>query len=136
MNKTVINLTNLSLSKEQLYIFYLSQSFAPTPNLPNQVVFENDMNNWANKLRWKYYYEMKVVNTNEKVDEKVKRMEVALIKNKKIQPATKSKSATLEFFIHQIQQDVQKHASKRKYTIPDNLDNNTRNAWNKLKKTL
>ena len=50
MKDTVINLTDLQLKKPQLYIFYLSQSFAPTPKLPNLAVFEKDLQNWINRL--------------------------------------------------------------------------------------
>ena len=43
MSNTVVNLTNLKLAQAQLYTFYLSQSFTPTPAQPTLSHFEKDL---------------------------------------------------------------------------------------------
>ena len=51
LKSTVINKTDINFTNTQLYISYLSQSYVPTPGLPNMVLFEKDLNNWINRLR-------------------------------------------------------------------------------------
>ena len=36
MSRTVVNLTDKELTKEQLYVFFLSHKFAPTPPPPTR----------------------------------------------------------------------------------------------------
>ena len=56
MEKSVINISGKQLTKHHLYAFYLGGSFAPTPKLPNLMKFNDDLQSWFNKLRYKYNY--------------------------------------------------------------------------------
>ena len=51
MKDTVVNVTDKELSKKQLFAFYLSHKFAPTPSLPDLSQFENDLQTFFSKLR-------------------------------------------------------------------------------------
>ena len=138
MKDTVINLTDLQLTKPQLYIFYLSQSFAPTPKLPNLTVFEKDLQNWINRLRWRYYYGNKknATNTNQQpneTDEQVNNMERTLIKKTDVHNAPKATSHALELFIERVTKDAHDYKPNRNRTIPDNLPQEARKALKELK---
>ena len=67
MKRTVVNLTPYQLTPAQLYIiFYLSHSFAPMPTLPNLSVFEQDLEKWTSKLRYKLHFHIQEGNKLEK----------------------------------------------------------------------
>ena len=57
MSRTVFNLTDKELTKEQLYVFFLSHKFAPTPPLPDLSGFENDLCTWFSKMRAKVVFD-------------------------------------------------------------------------------
>ena len=138
MKDTVINLTNFQLTKPQLYIFYLSQSFAPTPKLPNLSIFERDLQNWINRLRWRQHYGKNrnadnPSQQNNQTDEQVNNMERKLVKKTEVHTAPKSSSHALELFIELVSKEAHSHQPNRKRTIPDNLPPEGRKALNELK---
>ena len=138
MKDTVINLTNFQLTKPQLYIFYLSQSFTPTPKLPNLSIFERDLQNWINRLRWRQHYGKNrnadnPSQQNNQTDEQVNNMERKLVKKTEVHTAPKSSSHALELFIELVSKEAHSHQPNRKRTIPDNLPPEGRKALNELK---
>ena len=133
MKDTVINLTDIQLTKPQLYIFYLSQSFSPTPKMPNLSIFERDLQNWINRLRWKSHYANKTTTNDEPKNEQINKMERKLVKKQDVNTAPKSKSNALELFIELVAKDAHDYKPNRKRTIPDNLTTEARTALKELR---
>ena len=58
LKETVINLSDkiTDLSPHQLYLFFLGESFAPTPLLPDYSKFRLDLLQFAYRMRWGWYW--------------------------------------------------------------------------------
>ena len=132
LQDTVINLTDLQLSPEQLYIFYLSHSFAPTPPLPNLSRFQEDFDSWKNKLRYKYLFAQPHVTTGVKSNDVIQ-LEKCFTVRKSSKKAPISSSHALELFIENVAADTQAEKCKHKFKSPDNITNDCRKALNMLK---
>ena len=96
------------------------------------MTFERDLQNWVNRLRWKHFYSKPQI-TNKEFDENVMKLERKLVKKTEVQNAPKSKSNALELFIDLVSQGAHEYKSKRKHTVPDNLEPEARKALNELK---
>ena len=70
LQKSVINLSSKVLTRDHLYVFYLGDSFAPTPKLPNLMKFNDDVIKWTNSLRRTVHFEL-TVKKQENLAEKV-----------------------------------------------------------------
>ena len=145
MNKAVINLSNKELTSDHIYAFFLGASFAPTPNLPNLMKFNDDFIKWVNKLRYTYnssnfFSNLPLSCTDSDDASQINKNITILEKNlipKSMRPdiETKStKSPALELFIQKIKEDVNSFSHAYKNSIPSNLDKDTLNATKEMKK--
>lgn len=132
LENTVINLTDLQLTPEQLYIFYLSHSFAPTPPLPNLSRFQEDLDAWTNTLRWKYFFGQQR-GTDERSHDVIQ-LERCITTKKSTKKAPIASSHALELFIENVSADTKAAKCNYKFKSPDNLSNDCRKALNELKK--
>ena len=133
MSKTVINLTDYELSPAELYVFYLSQSFAPTLPLPNLSIFEKDLDNWISKLRYRNLFQSGAFQQQRsKPSEDVLQLQKKMSINKHTKPAFATKCHALELFLKQVCEDARSHNSTYKYKSPDNLPQEVRQALKKL----
>ena len=105
--KTVLNLTSYELNEHQLYLFYLSKSFSPTPTMINYPQFETDWRNFTYTLRYKYKFTM-IEKTQTEEDKPPPRsaMEIALVKNNHVFPIINSGCPALELFIQKCNEDI------------------------------
>ena len=133
MSRTVINLTSLELTPHQLYIFYLSHSFAPTPPLPNMSNFEKDLEKWISRLRYRFIFADNK-NSFMQTTPAAYALHRKLILDKYTKPAPATKSHALELFIENVSRDARAAAHSYKYKAPDNLSKDCRKALNQLKK--
>lgn len=149
LQKSVINLTDKELTRDQLYVFNLGESFAPTPKLPNIMQFNDDIRKWTNSLRRAAHYELtvkelqsQVINTAEPNTPKsplqadIASMERAIISSQRNDNGTEvkeSKFPALELFISKVKQDLLKHKNVHKKNNPSNIDKATQNAVNEMK---
>ena len=142
LEKSVINLSDKVLTREQLYVFYMGEGFAPTPGLPNIMKFNDDMIKWVNSLRRTVHFRYKVSQLTDSTENgssttlktlkpEVDLMEKSLIKNtwKGINLEVKEgKCPALELFIKKVKQDITNHSSTRKTTNPSNIDRKSLDA--------
>ena len=143
MEKSVINLSNKSLSVNHLYAFYLGASFSPTPKLPNIMKFNDDLNCWFNKLRYTYNFSKfrHKIDTNNSTPDlpsssvETTHLERCLIKHQ-ANPNIETKatnSPSLELFIQKIKEEVGNFKHSYKKSLPSNLDKETMAAINEMK---
>ena len=115
--------------KEQLYVFYLSHKFAPTPGLPDMNRFENDLVTWFTKLRSKIIFK----NQSYGPVTSISKMERTLIDNKPTRLINSCNNNAVEAFVKCVRAEADSFKSKNKYVSPDNLSNPVRKALNELK---
>ena len=132
MSRTVVNLTDKTLSKEQLYVFFLSHKFAPTPPLPDLSRFENDLCTWFSKLRAKVVYNSFRYGPST-ADKRVTDMERCLIKSEATRTFESCNNPALEAFIKCVRAEVDLHRPKQKYVSPDNITPPVRSALKEIK---
>ena len=114
-NNTVINLTDRVLTPAQLYVLWLSHSFAPTPSLPSISQFEADLSKWVSKLRYRFYFSQKDNKTHTKSSEATLDLVRKFSKDKKTKPAAPSKCSALELFLDLVLKDARAFKSSCKY---------------------
>ena len=130
MEKSVINLSNKSLSVNHLYALYLGASFSPTPKLPNIMKFNDDLNCWFNKLRYTYNFSKfrDKLDTNNSTPDlpsssvETTHLERCLIKHQ-ANPNIETKatnSPALELFIQKIKEEVGNFKHSYKKHLPSN----------------
>ena len=132
MKDTVVNLTDKELTKEQLYAFYLSHKFAPTPSLPDLSCFENDLQTFFSKLRAKVIFDKLQYQPNA-VDSRTTQLEMALIPKGKTKNFQSCQNLAVEAFISCIRAEVDMSKSKRKFVSPDNMPKGVRTALKQIK---
>jgi len=132
MSRTVVNLTDKELTKEQLYVFFLSHKFAPTPPLPDLSRFENDLNTWFSKMRAKVVFDSFKCGPS-KADKRVTDMERCLIKSEASRTFESCKNPALEAFIKCCRAEVDLHRPTQKYVSPDNIAAPIRSALKEVK---
>ena len=132
MKDTVVNLTDKELSKEQLFAFYLSRKFAPTPSLPDLSRFENDLQTFFSKLRAKVIFDKLQYQPNS-VDKRVTELETALIPKGKTKNFQSCQNLSVEAFISCIRAEIDMSKSKRKFVSPDNMPQGVRTALKEIK---
>ena len=54
--KYYLNLSTITIGKDEEYVFYLCQKYCPTPLKVDWSKFETDIDNWSYMLRWAYIY--------------------------------------------------------------------------------
>ena len=124
LKKSIINLSSKSLTKEHLFVFHLfvfhlGGSFAPTPKLPNQMRFKDDVSTWIRKMRTAFnisvmqkdIQSLKPTLDVSSLSLDVAKMERALIPAPKKNPAiscTETKGHALELFISKINEKIRK----------------------------
>ena len=147
LQKSVINLSDRTLTREQLYVLYLGEGFAPTPGLPNKMKFNDDVIKWINSLRRSVHFRYTVNQLSDSAENgsdtaqkplktEVDLMERSLIKNtwKGINLEVKEgKCPALELFIKNVKQDIAKHSSSRRTTNPSNIDKKSIDALNEMR---
>ena len=132
MKDTVVNLTDKELSKKQLFAFYLSHKFAPTPSLPDLSQFENDLQTFFSKLRAKIIFD-KLQYLPNSVDKRVTQLEMALIQKGKTKNFQSCQNLSVEAFISCIRAEIDMSKSKRKFVSPDNMPQGVRAALKEIK---
>ena len=57
----IINLSDrfITIYRDHLYLFHLGESFAPTPRLPDQMKFKDDVTKWINSMINTVHYGMR-----------------------------------------------------------------------------
>ena len=146
LQKSVINLSNKVLTRDHLYVFYLGDSYAPTPQLPDLMKFNDDVIKWINSLRRTVHFELtvkkleqenlakKVVTTP--LQEDVALMERSIVKfdvKGSVSESKESKSPALELFLKKIKEDIKMHSSSRKTCNASNLDKKTLEALQEMR---
>ena len=130
LKDTVINLSDVNLTKEQLYLFYLSQSFAPTPGLPNLSTFEKDLEQWYSKLRYRVIFKDQPRKEDLFFQQLAVEKKLTSLKGKKL--ASRTQNYALELFIDNVNRDAH-HAKQRvRHKTPDNLLPQCRKALKQL----
>ena len=144
MEKSVINISGKPLIKHHLYAFYLEGSSAPTQKLPNLMKFNDDLQSWFNKFRYKYNYNRFSDRINPSSDnqisstvtKEIKNMERCLIKyqrNPNVE-TTVTNSPALELYIQKIKEEVGSFKHHFKISLPSNLDRETLSAINEMER--
>ena len=132
MENTVVNLTDKVLTKEQLFVFYLSHKFAPTPPLPDLSKFENDLQSFFSKLRAQIIFE-KLQYLPNRADNRVTQLEKALIPKGKTKNFQSCQNLSVEAFISCIRAEIDVNKCKRKFVSPDNMPIGVRSALKEIK---
>ena len=140
LKNTVINLSDKvkELTPQQLYLFYLEESFAPTPSLPGYSQFRLDILQFCYRLRWAWYFyknppkaKTSEVTTKELA---IKEIEQKLVKKKETKAIQFCNNPCLELYIQQVSKELLQTNSNRTSVVPDNIPKEVREALQETKK--
>ena len=139
LEATVINLSKKipNLTRHQLYLFYLGESFAPTPPLPDYSKFRLDILQFAYRLRWAWHWHQnppksQLLEENPKF-EAIKTIERKLATKTDTKPIQHCNNPCLELFIQKVTKELLQANTKRTSVLPDNLPEETRKALEDMK---
>ena len=138
LNNCVINLsTNIAdIPSQQLLLFYLGKSFAPTPPLPDYSKFRLDLLQFAYRLRWAWYWFQNPKPTHTEPTSKqlaIKALENKLIEKDETKQIRMCNNPCLELFIEQVSKELLQTNSRRTTKLPDNIPAESRSALQKMK---
>ena len=140
LKETVINLSDkiTDLSPHQLYLFFLGESFAPTPLLPDYSKFRLDLLQFAYRMRWGWYWHQNAPKTNTSgMSPKtlaIKAIEQKLVTRKETKAIQSCNNPCLELFIQQVTKELLQTNSNRTSVSPDNLPEESREALQDMEK--
>ena len=140
LKETVINLSDkiTDLSPHQLYLFFLGESFAPTPLLPDYSKFRLDLLQFAYRMRWGWYWHQNPPKTNTSgMSPKtlaIKAIEQKLVTRKETKAIQSCNNPCLELFIQQVTKELLQTNSNRTSVSPDNLPEESRKALQDMEK--
>ena len=141
LEKTVVNLSNVSLTKEQLFVFYLGKSYAPTPPLPNIMRFKDDIEKWTRSMRIAYWDHKNchifnsntTTNSQQPYHQDIKQMEKSIITTASSWNIPDSKCSALELFIKLVSKELLEYKCGRVKHNPSNIDKMTQKAITEMK---
>ena len=126
------------LSPHHLYLFYLGESFAPTPSLPDYSKLMLDVLQFAYRLRWAWYWHQnppksKPIEENPKL-QAIKSVQEKLVLKSDTKSIQFCNNPCLEFYIQQVSKSLLQTNSRRHSLLQDNLPHESRKALQEMKK--
>ena len=133
-NKCYINLSSATITEDHAYLFYLGDSFSPTPKLPDPGKFPKDLEQWSNKLRTAYNYSQWNFGCDTNQDPQIRELERNVVKSNNKYNCNEKKNHALELFLSKVKADALGTHQRRNYVSPDNLTKGQRKALNEMSK--
>ena len=133
----VINLSTRipTLTSHQLLLFYLGQSFAPTPPLPDYSQFRLDILKFAYRLRWAWFwYKNPTQHSTNNRSKEITDIQRKISDKQDTKPIKSSYNHCLELFIQKVSQELPQNPSSNHSISPDNIPKESRKALEEMKK--
>ena len=119
-------------------MFYLGESFSPTPLLPDYSQFRLDILQFCYRLRWAWYFyknppkaKTSEVTTKELA---IKDIEQKLVEKKETKAIQFCNNPCLELYIQRVSKELLQTNSERTSVVPDNIPKEVREALQEMRK--